>query len=124
MEQDSATGLPTSKMIRSFRGMREKETIASPVRASPGYCRRAGQNALTGACLPSTRATVYTRLSNPFAWSLDSGRRLPAGNESISGEDVAEGLVGCFGDADAWSDLNFHGAKAIVTDPQAGGGRG
>jgi hypothetical protein len=45
--------------------------------------------------------------------------RFPAGEEGISGKDKSQRLIGCFGDADTWSDLNSCCLEAILANPQA-----
>jgi hypothetical protein len=44
----------------------------------------------------------------------------PAGEEGISGKDKSQRLIGCFGDADTWSDLDSCCVEAILANPQAG----
>ena len=46
-----------------------------------------------------------------------------AGDEGAGSEDVAEGIVGGFADADARSDLDFAGMEGVFTDPQSRRGR-
>ena len=65
---------------------------------------------------------MYTHLSN--RGGLLSRKRSRVGKTGVPREDESQGLVGCFGYADAGSDLDPSRAKAVFADPQAGGGRG
>src|ERR1700733_581487 len=43
----------------------------------------------------------------------------PAGEEGISGKDKSQRLIGCFADADTWSDLDGCRREAVLANPQA-----
>jgi hypothetical protein len=70
----------------------------------------------------SVRRTVYTHLSNSRRDSF-SDERFSSGNEGVSRKNVPQARVDRFADADAGGNLDVSGAEAVVSDPQAGGGR-
>jgi hypothetical protein len=122
-------------MIRSVGGCEKNGRIICREVQISGHTRRrfadlselipaVRSNALsTAAFTHLTRGTVYTHLSiEPVkpARTLVSNRRSSAGNEDVPAKDVPEGVVGRLCDADPRSDLYIFGAKAIVSNPQAG----
>jgi hypothetical protein len=86
----------------------------------PGSWRMFQPNALSTADLPAfdPRDSLHPFVKSKLA--SVSGGRFPAGNERVSGEDVAQALIGGFADADAGSDLDVSGAEGVVSEPQAG----
>jgi hypothetical protein len=58
-------------------------------------------------------------LSNPGP-SLVSDWRFPAGNEPVSGNDVAQRLIRGLADANARGDLDLSWAKTVISNPQPG----
>jgi hypothetical protein len=111
-------------MDESFAGGSFSEHTCQSFRRCFGTSPTDRSNALNRAVFTHlTRPTVYTRLSIApvrLGRTLVSSGSFSSGNEPVPAKNVPQRVVGCFGDANTRSDLDISGAKAVVSNPQAG----